>query len=68
MARPKKEEVSPDVETVETVETPETQFPYKLKLKSTGEVLTVVSEGTDALGRKTLITDAGCTYHAESAE
>lgn len=68
MGRPKKTEDldATDVEATE-VEAAEvvSEFPYTVELKSTCEVITVVSEGVDAQGRKTLLTDTGCIYHAE---
>jgi len=51
---------------VDEVEEP--KFPYTIQLKSTCETITVISEGEDAQGRKTLLTDTGCTYHAEKPE
>ena len=50
--------------TEATEEISEKVFPYKFKLSSTGEMLTVVAEGVDAKWRKTLTTDIGCTYTA----
>lgn len=67
MSRPKN--IVIDEDTLEEVKAEiVAEFPYKLKLRSTGETITVVSEGVDAHGRKTLLTDTGCTYHAETAE
>tara|TARA_R110000868_G_scaffold272323_1_gene531594 strand:+ start:284 stop:502 length:219 start_codon:yes stop_codon:yes gene_type:complete len=72
MSKPKK--ILDEGEVLETSievmvdEVEEPKFPYTIQLKSTCETITVISEGEDAQGRKTLLTDNGCTYHAEVTE
>lgn len=39
--------------------------PSVVFLESINKTITVVSEGVDAKGRKTLFATDGCTYHAE---
>lgn len=67
MARSKKTSQEPvELEASQEVEVAsevlEKEFPYELEYESTGELLTVVAEGLDPMGRKTVITDTGCTY------
>lgn len=73
MARPKKivdQEVEVSDMAIPTEEPIETtvdtvSFPYTVQLETTSEVITVVEEREDAQGRKLLVSDTGCTYHAE---